>query len=202
MCSDKFMCDPLLWCRRHMFKSRARPLRSNILKIQPVHTACGKCVRSSHCTVWGVHVSTGQSGKYSLQIFFLHSFWDNCLSLSKGSCSGMYQSMSCHDLREKARGNIKKYLPVNLWTLDKVLRGGGLWHHVRHLGYSLPVHSYPEEGSRWKEGQRGCLSGQDKIGYVSCLSTFQFRQPLSLNRCHFRWAPLDLMAGFTRACCV
>lgn len=64
----------------------------------------------------------------------------------------------------------------------------------------LTLVSNPERGTtRWKRGLCGCFTGRDKMGNVSCLSTSQFRQPLSLNHCHFRWAPLDLTAGFTGA---
>lgn len=46
-----------------MLRCGAQALLCDILQLQPVHTTSGKCDRPSCCTVRGVHVTAGQSGK-------------------------------------------------------------------------------------------------------------------------------------------
>lgn len=64
MSSECVFQSLLLSFIRLFFVKGGGPIISEVVQeVQPIHPTCGKCLWSSHSGVWGLHISTGQSGK-------------------------------------------------------------------------------------------------------------------------------------------
>lgn len=198
----------LLWSRRLLFRSRAQAFLRHILQLQPVHTASWKCDRPSHSAVRSVHVPAGQSGKWAVKRSF-YCFYGKC-------CDLLYVLLLHHkhvsvwsmSSRYPNKEHIRQHLMYRFWVWApfSFLSICGLWTSLREGTIAIwDTSASAKQPSRFiilrreRDGKRGSMPGQDKMGNVSCLTTSQLRLsqslPLQMRRCG-----QGLAAGCAGAC--
>lgn len=167
------MTDPcLLLSRRLLFGGRAPALLWHIRQLQPVHTTGGKCDRPRHRTVRGVHVPAGQSGTCPKTKLFV--LWHE-------------DGIKCEGLRNWSLCRFVDFEQQSFRESDN--------HHLRHLRWAClfkPLVYHPEE-----TGRRAASLAKTRWEMSAAWVPLGFG---SLNHCHFRWAAVDLAAGFAGAC--